>query len=827
MEVSSRRLETRVRHTCVDDRIVPNPPALHKATTAGRPPVRRIASTRLARFADRGVVLSVRLKFGIGQAVTRREDERLLTGRACYVDDIVRPDALHAVFVRSPYAHARISGIDTSDARAVAGVVAVYTHADLAADGVAPFAPNPVLRTAKGAPPPAPPLHALVELVRCVGQPVAVVIAESREAAEQAANAVAVDYEPLPAVADAAAALAPGAPQLWEHAPGNVAGTARYGDVEACERAFAQAAHVARISVANQRVAPVTLEPRGALAEIDTASGRLTVHASSQNPAGFQKSIAAQLKLPPEQVRVLVGDVGGGFGMKTLVHPEDLVCAWAARKLARAVRWRATRLEEFQAASHGRDQLADAELAFDADARIVAMRVRLAGGIGAHAHGGGAVINLAIGPKITTGVYHVPVLDLQAKAVLGNSNFVGAYRGAGRPEAIYLIERLMDRAAAELRMDPAELRRRNLIRPEQMPYRNAMGETFDSGNFPALLERTLQAADWPGFAARQRESAARGRLRGRAVSTFLEWTGVVHEETVRLHVEGDGRVRAFTAMQAMGQGIETSYVQILAETLQIDADRIDIVQGDSDVAQGIGSMGSRSLYIGGSAMQSASVEAIDAGRELAAAALEAPAADLQYREGRFEVVGTDLGIDLAALAQQQPEQRIAVTTVQKVDGPSWPNGCHVCEVEIDPETGHVDIVRYTTVDDVGRVINPLIVAGQVHGGIAQAVGQALMERVVYDADGQLLTGSFMDYAVPRAADLPAFATHTDESQPCRINPLGAKGVGELGTVGATPTVINAIVDALRPFGISDIAMPATPERVWQALREARAPERDA
>ena len=761
------------------------------------------------------------LKFGIGQAVTRREDERLLTGRACYVDDIVRPDALHAMFVRSPYAHARVNGIDTADALAIEGVVAVYNAADLAADGVLPFPPNPVLKTTKGAPPSAPPLHALVDVVRCVGQPVAVVIAESRAAAEQASNAVVVDYEPLPAVADVVAALVPDAPQLWPHAPGNVAGTTRYGDAAACERAFAQAAHVACISVANQRVAPVTLEPRGVLAEFDAASGRLTVHASSQNPAGFQKTVAAQLKLAPEQVRVRVGDVGGGFGMKTLVHPEDLVCAWAARKLMRPVRWRATRLEEFQAASHGRDQLADAEIAFDADARIVAMRVRLAGGIGAHAHGGGAVINLAIGPKITTGVYHVPVLDLQAKAVLSNSNFVGAYRGAGRPEAIYLIERLMDRAAAELRMDPAELRRRNLIRPEQMPYRNAMGETFDSGNFPALLERTLQAADWPGYTARQRESATRGRLRGRAVSTFLEWTGVVHEETVRLHVEGDGRVRAFTAMQAMGQGIETSYVQILAETLQIDPERIDIVQGDSDVAQGIGSMGSRSLYIGGSAMQSASTQAIDAGRELAAAALEAPAADLQYRDGRFEVVGTDLGIDLTALAQQQPEQRIAVTTVQKVDGPSWPNGCHVCEVEIDPDTGHVDIVRYTTVDDVGRVINPLIVAGQVHGGIAQAVGQALMERIVYDGDGQLLTGSFMDYAVPRAADLPAFATYTDESQPCRINPLGAKGVGELGTVGATPTVINAIVDALRPSGVTDITMPATSERIWRALQEAR------
>jgi carbon-monoxide dehydrogenase large subunit len=517
----------------------------------------------------------------------------------------------------------------------------------------------------------------------------------------------------------------------------------------------------------------------------------------------------------------VVGDVGGGFGMKALVHPEDVVVAHAARKLGRPVRWRATRLEEFQASSHGRDQRAEAEVALDADGRILALRVRITGAIGAYGHGAGAAIHLAIGPKVTTGVYHVPALHLTARAVLTNTHVIGAYRGAGRPEAIFLIERLMDRAAAELKLDPAELRRRNLVRPEQMPYRNAMGETYDSGNFPQLLERALVAADWAGFDARRRASEARGRRRGRALSTFLEWTGVVHEETVRLHVEADGRVRVFTAMQAMGQGIETSYLQILAETLQLDADRIEIVQGDSDVAQGIGSMGSRSLYIGGSAMQTASNEAIEKGKDLAARALEAPVADLVYTEGRFKVVGTDLGIDLAALAQQQPERRIAVTTTQKVGGPSWPNGCHVCEVEIDPDTGQVEIVRYTTVDDVGRVINPLIVAGQVHGGIAQAVGQALLEQVVYDADGQLLTGSFMDYGIPRADDLPEFNTLTDESTPCKINPLGAKGVGELGTVGATPTVINAIIDALRPLGVTDIAMPATPERVWRAIREAR------
>jgi carbon-monoxide dehydrogenase large subunit len=762
------------------------------------------------------------LKFGIGQAITRREDDRLLAGKGQFVDDIHRPDALHAMFVRSPHAHARIRGIDTAEARAVDGVVAILTGADLQADGVAPFPANPALRAPAGKPATTAPFHPLADdVVRFVGQPVAVVIAESRSAAERAAHLVMADFEPLPAVASLDAALAPNAPLVWPDAPGNVAGHAAYGDHEACARAFAAAAHVTRLRIDNQRLAPVTLEPRGCLAEFDPASGRLTFHASSQNPAGWQGTLAKLLNLAPEQVRVVVGDVGGGFGMKALVHPEDVVVAYAARKFGRPVKWRSTRHEEFQASSHGRDQRADAELAFDRHARIVGLRIRITGSIGAFGHGAGSIIHLAIGPKISPGVYHVPATDLQSKAVLTNTNVIGAYRGAGRPEAIYLIERLMDRAAAELKLDPVELRRRNLVRPDQMPYRNAMGETFDSGDFPGLLEKALRAADWAGFAARKLESEARGRLRGRAISTFLEWTGVVHEETVRLHVEGDGRVRVFTAMQAMGQGIETSYLQILAETLQLDPDRIEIVQGDSDVAQGIGSMGSRSLYIGGSAMQTASQQMIEQGRDLASQALEAPTADLAYSAGRYKVVGTDLGIDLVALAQRQPERRIAVTTVQKVGGPSWPNGCHVCEVEVDPETGCVEIVRYTSFDDVGRVINPMIVAGQVHGGIAQAVGQALYEQVIYDADGQLLTGSFMDYGIPRADDLPDFVTHTDESQPCKINPLGAKGVGELGTVGATPTVINAIVDALRPLGVTDLAMPATPERVWRAIRSAR------
>jgi carbon-monoxide dehydrogenase large subunit len=766
--------------------------------------------------------MTATLKFGIGQAITRREDDRLLTGQGRFVDDLGEPGDLQLVFVRSPYAHARVGPVEAAEALASPGVAAVLTGADLRADGVGSFPPNPALKNALGKPMSTPPYFPLAtDTVRFVGQAVAAVVADSRAAAEHAAGLLSVDYDVLESAASLDAALADGAPQLWPEAPGNVAAVSRFGDAAACDAAFARAHHVTRLTLLNQRLAPVTLEPRGGRAVFDVTSGRLTYQASSQNPSGMQQSLAKVLGVPGEQVRVTVGDVGGGFGMKTQLHAEDVVCAYAARKLGRPVRWRATRNEEFQAASHGRDQAAEAELALDADGRILGLRVRITGNIGAYGHGPAAIINTMVGPKVVTGVYHVPALELTGRAVITHTNLVGAYRGAGRPEAICLIERLMDRAAAEMRIDPAELRRRNLIPPSAMPYRTPMGETFDSGNFPHMLERVLAAADWAGYEARRRDSVARGRLRGRALSTFLEWTGVVHEETVRLQVEADGRVRAFTAMQAMGQGIETSYLQILAETLQIDAERIEIVQGDSDVATGIGSMGSRSLYIGGSAMLTASNQAIDEGRKLAGEALEAPPADITYAAGRFTVAGTDLGIDLAALAARQPEQRIAVSTLQKVGGPSWPNGCHVCEVEIDPQTGAVEIVRYTTVDDVGRVINPLIVAGQVHGGIAQAVGQALMEQVVYDEQGQLLTGSFMDYALPRADDLPHIDTHTDESSPCRINPLGAKGVGELGTVGATPTVINAVLDALRPLGVDDIAMPATPERVWRAIVQAR------
>jgi carbon-monoxide dehydrogenase large subunit len=764
-------------------------------------------------------------KFGIGQAMIRREDQRLLFGTGQYVDDVAVANEVFVAFVRSPHAHARIVSIDAGAAKAMPGVVAVLTGADLKADGIGPLPDGAGLKRADDKPMCGAPHDALaIDTARYVGEPVAAVFAKTRIQAEDAAEQVLVDYKELPAVVTIEAATAKGAPVLWADAPGNIAAQTEFGKKDLCDAAFAKAKHVTKLSLYNQRLVPVSMEPRGSIAEFDAASSRVTLRTSCQNPAGLQKTLAEGcLKVPLKDVRVVVGDVGGGFGMKTQLYAEDVVCAWAARRLKRPVHWRASRSDEFLAGNHGRDQINHAELAFDADGKILGFRVNIIGNIGAHASGPGAVIVVAVGPKVITGVYHVPALHLRGTAIMTNTNMVGAYRGAGRPEAIYLVERLMDQAAAEMKMDPAELRRRNFIQPSQMPYKTPMGEKFDSGNFPHMLDRILEKADWKGYAARRDESRKRGKLRGRALSTFLEWTGVVHEETVNLHVEADGRVLVFTASQAMGQGIETSYVQILAETLDIDPDKIVIVQGDSDIAQGVGSMGSRSLYIGGSAMLTASKQTIEKGRELAGDALEAAGQDIEYRDGRFKVAGTDLGIGLFELAAKQPEKRIAITTLQKVDGPSWPNSCHVCEVEIDPDTGVTQIVRYTTMDDVGRVINPMIVAGQVHGGIAQAVGQALMENTHYDPEtGQLITGSLQDYCLPRADDLPSFDTNTDETTPCKINPLGAKGVGELGTVGGTPTVMNAVIDALRHLGVKHIEMPATAEKVWRAINQAKA-----
>ncbi len=768
-----------------------------------------------------------KLRFGSGHTVRRIEDPALVTGRGQFTDDLTRDGLVHLVFLRSPYAHARIKSVDTSAALALPGVLAAYSGAELAAAGVKPMAgPPPILFRPDGSPAATAARHVLaVDTARYVGEAVAAVVAESREAAVNGAEAIFVDYEDLPAVTDVHSATAPGAAALCPAAPDNIAAQTRPGDAAATDAAFARAAHIVSLDLVNQRLAPSAMEPRVVLAEPEAGTGRLVVTLSSQMPTAVRDGIAAALPgLAPEQVRVRVGDVGGGFGMKTGVYPEDVVVAHAARQLGRPVKWCAQRLEEFTSSTHGRDLTSHAEMALDADGKVLAMRVRSSANIGAYATAVGCMIPLVIGPWVTTSVYDIPTVSMELKAVMTNSTPVGAYRGAGRPEAIYLTERLMDAAAAKMGIDPAELRRRNLIHPSQMPYKNSMGQTYDVGQFERMLDQALELADWSGYAARVQASQARGRVRGRSVATFLEWTsGNAFTEKVTVNVLAEGVIELASATMAMGQGIATSYAQLAVDVFGVPIDRIRIVQGDTDRANGFGSAGSRSLFTGGAAVQVASERTVDHAKALASEALEAAPADIEYVAGEFKVVGTDMKVGLFDLAARQEGSRIVVSGDATAGAPSWPNACHVCEVEIDPATGEVEIVAYASVSDIGRVVSPQIVQGQVEGGAVQGIGQALSEAVVYDDSGQLLTASFMDYALPHADVFRGFKTKFDTTVPCTTNLLGAKGVGELGTIGATPAVVNAVIDALAAAGVprdaaQSVQMPLTAARIWGALQ---------
>jgi len=766
-------------------------------------------------------------RFGSGHSVRRIEDPTLVSGTGRYVDDVSMPGQLHLTLLRSPYPHATIVSIDTTAALALPGVIAVYTGADLVAGGVKVLpTPGPFPRP-DGKPSSVPPLHAIaVDTVRYVGEAVAAVVADSREAALAARDAIEVNYRDLPAVVTLADAIADGAPLVWPAAGDNWAARAKHGDAAAAQAAFERAAHVVALDLVNQRVAAVAMEPRGALAWPDPETGKLTIRLSSQMPSGARDTIADAVGVAKDAMRVVVGDVGGGFGMKTGAYQEDVVVAWAAKTLGRPVKWTAERGEEFLVGRAGRDVESRAELALDAEGRVLALRVKSNANVGAYATTTGVVIQLLIGPWVSTSIYDIPVIDFDLRAVMTHTAPVGAYRGAGRPEAIYIIERLMDAAARRMGLDPAELRLRNMIRPEQMPYKNPMGQTYDTGNFPSIAKQGLALADWDGFEARAAESKARGRLRGRGLATFLEWTGGnVFEERVTVNVSADGFIEIYTATQAMGQGIATSYAQLAVDVFGVPIDRVRIVQGDTDRGQGFGSAGSRSLFTGGSAVRIASQRTVDEAKALAADALEAAASDIEYREGTFTIVGTDRGIDLFELAGRQPAQRLYVDSTSSVSGPTWPNGCHACEVEVDPDTGEVAVVSYASVNDVGRAVNPMIVVGQLDGGAVQGLGQALCEQVVYDREsGQLLTGSLSDYALPRADLVRSFRTELDQSVPSVNNPLGVKGVGELGTIGATPAVVNAVVDALSRAGAAERAermqMPLVPETVWRALQGA-------
>ena len=764
-------------------------------------------------------------RFGSGKSVERVEDDALLTGRGRFADDFDLPGQALLHVVRSPHAHARIRSIDASAATRMPGVRAVLTGADLVRAGVKPLLQSGDFKRADGSKTAAPPQHVLaVDAVRHVGECVVAVVADTKDEARDAAEAVVVDYEPLPAVADVDVALRPGAPLVWPQATGNVACEARHGDRAAADAAFARAAHVVSLDLVNQRVAPAPIEPRTTLASFDSATGRITMRVSCQTPTGLRDELAGEvLGIPPESVRVLVGDVGGGFGMKTTLYAEDVLVAYCARALARPVKWTAERIDEFLSASNGRDVNSRAELALDANGRILALRVSSRANLGAYATPAGVVIQLLIGPWVSTSVYDIGTIDIRIQGVLTNTTPTGPYRGAGRPEAIYIIERLMDAASRKTGIDRIELRRRNFIRPERMPYRNPMQKTYDSGQFEKVMDEALALADWNGFDARAAASKSQGRLRGLGIATFLEWTGAdVFTERVTVTVSGDGYIEMFSATQGMGQGLLTTYAQLAVDVFGVPIERIGIVQGDTDRGTGFGSAGSRSLFVGGSAIHVAAKETVDKAKSLAAEELEAAASDIEYAAGELRIAGTDRSIGLFELAAKQEGGRIVLDSTSSVDDATWPNGCHVAEVEIDRDTGEVSVERYFSVNDVGRVVNPMIVKGQLEGGALQGIGQALCERIVFDAESaQPLTGTFMDYAMPRAGMVKHFEMTMDESTPCRNNLLGVKGVGELGTIGATPTIVNAVVDALARAGVRDadgLQMPATVERVWGMLK---------
>lgn len=765
-------------------------------------------------------------RFGSGRSVRRIEDDVLLRGEGQYADDVAPPGQCAAVFLRSPYPHALIRSVDAQPARAMPGVHLVLTGDDLVAQGAKPLPGTSGFRRPDGSAGASPPRPVLAQgRVRHVGEAVAAVVADTVQQAKDAAEAIVVDYDPLPQVVTIADATAPGAPPLCPDAPDNIAAEARHGDAAACDAAFARAAHVVQLAIVNQRVAAVSIEPRSVLA-YPADDGRLTLRMSTQMPSGVRNTLQEVLGLKREQLRVLVGDVGGGFGMKTGMYPEDAAVAWAAWQLKRPVKWVSERGEEFLSATHGRDLETDAQLALDANGRFLALRLRSRANVGAYATGAGVAIQLLIGPWVQTSVYDIPLIDFRLQAVLTNTAPTGAYRGAGRPEAIYTIERLVDEAARRTGIDRIELRRRNFIGPQQMPYRNPMGQVYDVGEFERIMDEALVLADWSGFEKRAAHSKAHGRLRGLGIATFLEWTGGnVFEERVTVDVRGDGVIEVFSAVNQMGQGIATSLAQLVVDAFGVPIERVKVVLGDTDRGDGFGSAGSRSIYIGGSALKIGAQKTLDEGRKLAAQALEAAEADLDYAAGRFVVKGTDHAIGLFDLAARQQAGRIHVESTSSVSGPSWPNGCHISEVEIDPATGFVQVVKYSSMNDVGRVVNPMIVRGQLDGGAVQGIGQALCEGVVYERDsGQLLTGTLMDYAAPRA-DVVAceFVTEMDQTVPCTNNPLGVKGVGELGTIGATPCIVNAVADAFaragRPAQAATLRMPLTPPRLWQALNE--------
>jgi aerobic carbon-monoxide dehydrogenase large subunit len=775
--------------------------------------------------------------FGIGQPVRRREDLRLLTGRGAFVDDLAPAGLLHAVFVRSPHAHARIVSIDTSAARAAPGGVAVLTGADYRGDGIKPIAHNPGLsrppdltpRVREVAPIATPHWPMPEDRVRFVGEPVALVVAATIAQAKDAAELVAVDYEPLPAVTRAADAVTDGAPQLWDEAAGNLCLDVEAGDAAAAAAAFARAAHVVRLDTWIQRVTGVPMEPRSNIGEYDAATARYTLHTGTgRGVAGLRDDLARLLGVAPDKVRVVCGDMGGNFGTRNFFYPEYALLPWAARRVGRPVKWTCERSEDFAADYQGRDLEVAAELALDRDGKFIAVRGSNLSNLGAQA---AAFVSLQKGMGLMSGVYAIPAAYVRGMAAVTNTVSTTPYRSAGRPEVMFVVERLIDLAADELGLDPVELRRRNLIPAAAQPFTNPLGLTYDSGDYRSAMDSALALGDWAGFPARRAEARGRGRWRGIGIANYVEITSGAPRERAEVTVSPAGRVELVMGTMSSGQGHETSFAQLVSDWLGVPFDAIDYVAHDTlRVAAGGGSHSGRSMKMAVSVIGQATDDIIDRGRRIAGHLFEASVADIEFSAGRFRVAGTDREIGLfevAAAAARRTDLPaelrgpLAATSDQTLPIASFPYGTQVCEVEVDPETGLVEIVRHAAVDDVGRAVNPLILHGQTHGGIAQGVGQALLEECRYDRDtGQLLAASFMDYAMPRADTLPAFTTALSEV-PSPTNRLGVRSGGEGGTTPALAVVINAIVDALSEFGVEHIEMPATPERVWRAIRAAR------
>ena len=768
------------------------------------------------------------MSFGIGQSVRRTEDAALLVGKGSFADDVNVDGQVFMAVVRSPHAHADLGAIDGAAGLAMAGVLAVLTAAELTADGVAGIPcltrdPTAEFRNRDGSRMPDVPYPLLAEgKVRYVGEPVAVVIAETAARALDGAEAVAVDYQPLAAATEATAALADGAPLLRDNAPGNRIFDWEKGDGAAVDAAFAAAAHVTSLDLVNNRLVTSYLEPRAALGAHDAATGRYTLVAGSQGVHRHKGNMAACLGVEPDQILAISGDVGGGFGGKGFTYPEYVLVAWAAKRVGRPVKWTASRGDTFLVDLQSRDHVSQCELALDGDGNFLALRAVSTCNLGANIAPRAVYVPLNHMSSVLSGVYAFPCIHLRLHGAFTNTTPVHVYRGVGRAEALYLVERLVDRAAVEMGLDRVELRRRNLISRDAMPYASPMGITYDSGDFAACLQKAVDQSAWAGFAPRRAAATGRGRLRGIGLACYIEDAGGPSTEFSRVVVNSDGTVDGFVGSQSNGQGHGTVFAQVLGEHLGVAFDQVRITWGNSDVvADGVGSFGSRSTQMVGSALAEASAMVIDKGRAAAAQLLQVSADDIDYAGGRFTVSGSDRGISLGDVAQamagdDMPGELAAELTYQ-AEGDSYPNGCHVAEVEIDPETGVVTLAAYTAVDDFGRLVNPMLVDGQVHGSVVQGIGQALYERTVFDpATGQMLSGSFMDYTMPRADDLPPLATGTVEV-PSLNNPLGVKGAGEGGTIGAPPAVMNAIIDALRPLGIDHLDMPATPEVVWRAV----------